>query len=330
MRTCYLHIGHAKTATSSLQSFMHLNDALFEAAGIWVPGDYRAFKSFNCKSIATAGRDFAGNFAPIFNARVAKDAALLERLLDHVFSRDIDVLLSSELVFYYKHFIREVLKAANQRGYAVTLIAYLRRQDRVVVPTYYQNIRNHGYHRTLAAFLEETADVRYFRYQEVMDLYGVAAPNKLVVRTFEPAFLVAGDIIEDFVAVLGAGIPRGAAQRPQAKANQSLQLETLEVLRALNLLGRPDLVAHAIAHADTKQESGSSRAWSYYYDAGIAATMAEQFMAGNKELIAAYLQDRSAAERDYWLQPPDTPQHPPQLDPARTAAVLATLMPAKP
>ena len=329
MKTCYLHVGHAKTATSSLQTFMHKHEQLFEAHGIWVPGDYRAFKSFDCRAIAAAGRNFAGNFGPVFNARVAKNDDLFDALLDHVLSRDTDVLLSSELVFYYKHFVREVLKTANQRGFAVTVIAYLRRQDRTVVPAYYQNIRNHGYHKGLADFLEDTAEMSYFRYAEVIGQYGVAPPNRLVLRTFEPEFLAGGDIIADFAAILGLDVPADDTDRPQARANQSLPLETLEILRALNALNRLDLVRQIVLLPAPPQPGGSRRAWSYYYDAQVADAVAERFMPGNTALVADYMQDRGAAERAYWQQPPDAPVPAPQLDPDGLAAVLASLLPAQ-
>jgi hypothetical protein len=213
MRTCYLHIGHAKTATSSLQTFMHKNDELFEACGVWVPGDFRPFKSFNCKAIAEAGKTFSGNLAPVFNAKAKGDQVQANTLLDHIFSRDADVLLSTELIFYYKFMVREVIAFANKRGFSVMVVAYLRRQDRAIIPTYYQNIRNHGYFKNVLTFLDETADMRYFRYAEVIDAYAMAAPNRIVIRTFEPEFLVAGDIVDDFVAALGLNIPMDRAQR---------------------------------------------------------------------------------------------------------------------
>ncbi len=308
---------------------MHINDDLFAEHGIWVPGDYRAFRSHDCKAIARAGRVFAGNFGAIFNAHAVKNAELFSALLNHVFSRDSDVLLSTELIFYYKHMVRDILRAANERGFAVTLIAYLRRQDRMVVPTYYQNIRNHGYHKDLAAFLAETADVRYFRYHEVMTAYAVSPPNKLVVRTFEPEFLAGGDIIADFTSLLGVDLAPQATERPQERVNQSLPLETLEILRALNALERPDLVKQVLARPGPAQPGASRRAWRYYYDAGVAAAVEEEFMAGNAALIADYMPHHDAAERAYWLQPADQPEAAPQLDANAMAAALAAVVPAQ-
>lgn len=329
MKNCFLHIGHAKTATSSLQNFMHANEDLFAAHRIWVPGDYRPFKSIDCKAIARSGGNFSGNFGPIFAARVAKDIALFTALMNHVFSRDTDVLLSTELIFYYKHFMRDVIKAANQHGFAVTLIAYLRRQDRAVVPAYYQNIRNHGFHKSLAAFLADPGGVRYFRYHEVMSFYAVSAPNRLVVRTFEPEFLAGGDIIADFAALLDVELPPQSSARPSPRANQGLKLETLEVLRALNALKRPDLVRQVLAQPGMPSPGASRRAWCYYYDAAVAAIAGEEFMTGNAALIDDYMRDRSEAERAYWLQPPDPPEPAPQLDADDLAATLAAIVAAQ-
>ena len=327
MKNCFLHIGHAKTATSSLQSFMHMNEDLFAAHGIWVPGDYRALASRDCTAIARSGADYSGNFGPIFDARVAGDTELFTALMNHVFSGNTDVLLSTELIFYYKYFLREVIKSANERGFVVTLIAYLRRQDRVVVPAYYQNIRNHGVHESLAAFLANTTGVRYFHYHEVMSLYAVAAPNRLVLRTFEPEFLVGGDIIADFTSMLGVQLPEEAIVRPRARVNPSLSLETLEVLRAMNALKRPDLVAQILARPNIDKPGASRRAWSYYYDANVAAIVEQQYMAGNAALISDYMQAHSQADRAYWMQPPDLPEPAPQLDTDGLAVALGAVLP---
>ncbi len=328
MKNCFLHIGHAKTATSSLQNFMHVYEDLFASRDIWVPGDYRALKSHNCKAIAQAGGTFAGNFGPIFNAHAAKNMELYNTLLDHVLSRDADVLLSTELIFYYKHMVRDVVRAANERGYAVTLIAYLRRQDRMVVPTYYQNIRNHGYHKDLLTFLAETADVRYFRYHEVMSVYAVSAPNRIIVRTFEPEFLTGGDIIEDFTSLLGVELPEHVAARPRERVNPSLPLETLEILRALNAAGRPDVVKQVLAQPNDAP-SGSKRAWKYYYNAKVAATVKAQFMTDNAALLSDFMPECSEAERAYWMQSPDRPEPAPQLDTRALATALAAFLPAR-
>jgi len=327
MRTCYLHIGHAKTATSSLQTFMHKNDELFEACGVWVPGDFRPFKSFNCKAIAEAGKTFSGNLAPVFNAKAKGDQVQANTLLDHIFSRDADVLLSTELIFYYKFMVREVIAFANKRGFSVMVVAYLRRQDRAIIPTYYQNIRNHGYFKNVLTFLDETADTRYFRYAEVIDAYAMAAPNRIVIRTFEPEFLVAGDIVDDFVAALGLNIPMDRVQRLNGRANPSLPLECLEIIRGLNVLGRVDLVQKVIDQSIKDIQPGESkRVSTYFYTREVASVMASRYMAGNDELVTKYLRENPEAERHYWVGPPDLPAGAMQLNAGKLSRALGSVL----
>ena len=271
MKTCYFHIGHPKTATSFLQSVMHLNEKLLELAGIWVPGDYRRYGSWNCNELAHSNSNFAGNFGPVFNARVEKNRPLEEALLDHIFASETDVFISTELIFYYKYYVREVVRYANSRGFAVTLVAYLQRQDRAIVPSYCQNIRNHGYSKDLRSFLQETAHVRYFRYHEVISDYSLAPPNRIIVRTFEPEHLVGGDIIADFLSATGMDIPLDAIKCPGGRANPSLTLESFEIYRGLNSLGPEgpgqDLIEATLAHV---QPGESRRAVDAYYTSEIA------------------------------------------------------------
>jgi hypothetical protein len=327
MRTCYLHIGHAKTATSSLQTFMHKNDDLFEACGVWVPGDFRSFRSFNCKAIADAGRTFSGNLAPVFNAKAKGDQAHANTLLDHIFSRDTDVLLSTELIFYYKFMVREVIAHANKRGFSVTLVAYLKRQDRAIIPTYYQNIRNHGYFKNVLSFLDETAEIRYFRYAEVIDAYGIEAPNRIIVRTFEPEFLVGGDIVDDFVGTLGLDIPLDKVERPKGHINPALPLESLEIIRGLNALRRADLVQKVIDQSQKDIQPGEGkRVSNYFYTREVASVMASRYMAGNDELVAKYLPNSSELERHYWVGPPDVPAGPLQLNAGKLSRALACVI----
>ncbi len=327
MRSCYLHIGHAKTATSSLQTFMHKNDDLFEACGVWVPGDYRQFKSFNCKAIAESGKTFSGNLAPVFNAKAKGDQVHANALLDYIFSRDSDVLLSTELIFYYKFMVREVIAYANRRGFSVVVVAYLKRQDRAIIPTYYQNIRNHGYFKNVLSFLDETADMRYFRYAEVIDAYGIAAPNRIIIRSFEPEFLVGGDIVDDFVAALGLDIPLDRVQRLNGRANPGLPLESLEIIRGLNVLGRADLVQKVIDKSLKDIQPGESkRVSNYFYTREVAAVVASRYMAANDELVTKYLRDNPEAERHYWIGPPDLPAGPMQLNAGKLSRALASVL----
>jgi hypothetical protein len=239
----------------------------------------------------------------------------------------MDVLLSTELLFYYKFFVREIIRYANERGFAVTLIAYLRRQDRAVVPAFYQNVRNHGYFKDLSSFLDDTSEARYFMYSDVIESYALHAPNQIIVRTFESDYLVGRDIIEDFVSCLGLDIPLGAIRRPDQYANPSLPLESLEIIRGLNALGRADLVQKVINQSTKQLQPGESgRVRDYYYGPGIEAIIAKKLFAGNQELVNKFFWDRSESECAYWLAPADMPRAPVQLDASKLARALSSLV----
>src|SRR4051794_38051007 len=65
MPRCIIHIGHAKTATTFLQTCMHLNEPVFADLGIWVPSDFRHLGYWECQT-ASQWPNFSGNLAPAF------------------------------------------------------------------------------------------------------------------------------------------------------------------------------------------------------------------------------------------------------------------------
>jgi len=326
MKTCYLHIGHAKTGTSFLQNIMHTNDLAFEDAGIFVPWDYRPFKSWNCRQLVAHNTNFAGNLAPVFHAISEGNAEKAGQLLDYIFAGDRDVLLSTELVFYYALVLRKIIAKANERGFRVIVLAYVQRQDRAAIPSYYQNIRNHGYAKPPLSFLQETMGSRYFRYFDVLADYAIAEPNQLILRTFETEFFPDQDLVADFVAALGIAIDPEDFIRPDKQINASLGLESLEVIRGLNLLQRPDLVNTVIANAPPGAPGSSRRSRDYYYTRHVAQFIQKEFMPANPKLVETYLSDRSEAERAYWLAPPDMPSGKNILDVTGIAATLALIL----
>ena len=114
MKRLILHLGHPKTATTFLQSLMHLNEEAFRKQGFWIPSDFAAFGSYDFHSLAADGHIFSGNLQAIFEAATIQDDERLGRMMDYALHSDAaNVILSSELLFYYNWVVQEIVQRAR-------------------------------------------------------------------------------------------------------------------------------------------------------------------------------------------------------------------------
>jgi hypothetical protein len=213
---------------------MHLNDDLLLRFGFWVPSNFTSFGSHDFKHLAIAGRTIEGNLSPIFYAAEEHDSAKVDSILRFIFNtQHNNILLSSELVFYYPNFLSSVVNVAQMHGFEVHLIAYLERQDRALIKGYLQNIRNHRFHGTLVDFVAATRRMLYFEYHTILTkIKETCRTAKLSIRTFDREFLKENDILSDFINTVNSAIPAGDFVRPTGTVNASLRLEETEMVRS--------------------------------------------------------------------------------------------------
>ena len=166
MGRCILHVGHPKTGSTYLQTVLHLNEEILQQAGFWVPSDFRQFDSYHCRDLAEHGQIFSGNMQAVFEAYEAEQPERVNALLHHILHSGAEnLILSSELLFYYNYVVWDIARRAASAGYQVLVIAYLTRQDRAAVGDYLQNVRNHGYHGGVLAFLESKRREKHLQYR---------------------------------------------------------------------------------------------------------------------------------------------------------------------
>lgn len=313
MKRLILHLGHAKTATTYLQSVLHLNEEAFLKRGFWIPSNFEAFGSYNFQQLAATGQIFSGNLQSVFEAAINRDSEQVGRMMDYALrTNEENVVLSSELLFYYNWVVQEIVQRANDQNFRVDVVVYLARQDRAVIAGYQQSVRNHGAHDSVVRFLDEQRAQALFEYAPVIGSYGIAPPNRVIVRTFERQFLQDGNICADFLNLLQCPMDPAALRYPLGDLNTRLPLEWCEMLRACNATGDTARVEWLRAANRPLDQSGRERVEAYYFHQDVRDYVLTHYMAGNRDLIANHLQDRPAAERQYWTR----------LDPARTGVQL--------
>jgi hypothetical protein len=302
MGRCILHVGHPKTGSTYLQTVLHLNEDVLQQAGFWVPSDFRQFDSYHCRDLAESGQIFSGNVQAVFDAYEAQQPERVNALLHHILHSGAEnLILSSELLFYYNYVVWDIARRAAMAGYQVLVIAYMARQDRAVVGDYLQNVRNHGYHDGVVEFLASKRREKHLQYAQVLKAYNLEAPGRAVVRTFDAQFLLGGDLLSDFFAVSRCPLKPSDLRLPEGNLNTGLPLEWCEVLRGLNAGG--DSAAASIRDAAPPFGSAErARIMEHYFRDDVRDFVLSEYVSGNQDLIETYLADRSDQEKAYWLR----------------------------
>ena len=190
MEPVILHIGAGKTGTSSLQSFLSLNRERLPFAYPPLWADKRAAK----------GRETTGNFGELTRG-ILNDGDLAGA----VRALQPGGLFSSERLWDVPRlYMRELLAAVPAR-----VVIYLRPQVAMLAAGYRQLYRRGG--------VEAPPFERYWAHARRGLLYSlkledVAGAREVIVRKYDRAALVGGDIVDDFFAALGLATPEGCVR----------------------------------------------------------------------------------------------------------------------
>ncbi len=217
----YLHIGHPKTGTTSIQSCLLANRNALRQAGILVPET--GFEM-------GAHHGFADNFYSV--RRLASQAARNEDRLRREVARSgcRTVVLSSE------GFIQEnPARLAGLLGPAFEpfVVYYIRRQDLTAESVYAQRVRS--FIHLLVPPIEAVLPALIPHYRRHLVRFGQAFdPAHILVRPFEKAAFQGGDLVTDFLTLIGADPAR--LPRDERRHNESFKRHYLEFKRPCNLL----------------------------------------------------------------------------------------------
>lgn len=207
-RTLYLHIGSHKTGTTSIQRYLHANQAQLAARGYGYPITDDAI---NLGGI-TSGHSDEGDLNANFGRMGKRRNAIAARLVD---DPNPNVIGSSE-GFSYLHHGPDIAKFRDllvQHFSTIRIITYLRRQDQLAV-SHHQEGANpqkkpavllHGHSPTA---LPDPSDLqrRYMDYATRIGLWADAFGDAaMVIRVYDRALLKSGDAVADFLEIVGLG-----------------------------------------------------------------------------------------------------------------------------
>jgi hypothetical protein len=117
---------------------------------------------------------------------------------------------------------------------SLRVVVYLRRQDDHLVSRYQQVVKV-GEVRRLADRVEQLDLTSTYDYRARLAMWEeLLAPTDFVVRRFERASFVEGSLYQDFLDAAGIDVRAGDLE-PVERVNESLDAESVELLRILNI-----------------------------------------------------------------------------------------------
>lgn len=221
MRTLYLHIGTHRTATSSIQSFMHANSSALLQRGIFYP--YKVARHNDLFRMIFSGK-----------REVTDAAADLFKRADKRAGPDASVVLSDEDISMQTDLSR--LKDFNE-FFQVKVIFSLRRQDFWLESWFLQNIKwqwNETLsHCTLDAFLARRAEFHWVDYNTyVTHLEQVFGRENVLLYPFEKEQMPDGPV-SAFARMIGLESITGLTPTPHVNSSHSAKVS--EFMRCLPL-----------------------------------------------------------------------------------------------
>ncbi|MDD6213387.1 MAG: hypothetical protein PUB22_09670 [Clostridiales bacterium] len=245
MKTLYLHIGTPKTATTSIQEFCYANRKVLASKGCCFPmftDIYRyPQKGPKRNGLFLEARILGEDKKPLVEEEKRVYQACMNRV-HACFEKYDSVILSDESIWEVmnrrkKNLWGQLKKEADQGGFTIKIIVYLRRQDSYVDSWWNQRIKKGTLHYCTTPWDQfVTEDVNFINPDYLQSLEKIAAVfgrENIIVRRFDRKYFLNGSVEEDFMNILGLKVTEEFRQ-VDAEHNQRLAGNPCEIKRVIN------------------------------------------------------------------------------------------------
>lgn len=218
MKTLYLHIGTPKTATTSIQRFLEINEVMLDKAGYIYPifqlkypyvplnrnGHFLVGKIYD-----EEGKEDLKKEKSVFYTGI--------RFIHEAFEKCDSVILSDENIWNVLgdskidrfRILRELQKDAESCHYIIKILVYLRRQDYFATSLFSQHIKTGNYKDRgykWEKYISKQAGIVLDYYSHLERMASVVGKENIIVRVFEPSRFKGGTIYSDFLDMVGLKI----------------------------------------------------------------------------------------------------------------------------
>ncbi len=240
---CHLHIGTAKTGTTSIQSFLQLNRQRLSKQGYYFPQSLGSANHEKLVAYALAASKveskrqqfsiFTQEDLKQFRLKTATELAREMRSLPSGIKH---VVLSNEHCHSRLMTLEEVqtLKQLLDNFFdPIRVVVYLRRQDQAALSLYNTRILSGSSSTRVFPPSQPELPLR-FDHARCLGLYGsVFGHDNIIVRLYNPQRLSTHPLVHDFAQAIGMNEISGLKIPP--RLNTSLRDLDLQFLRILNL-----------------------------------------------------------------------------------------------
>lgn len=310
MKTLYIHIGTPKTATTSLQHFCDENEKILEEQGYCYPIFPHKFKGVSITRngsflgwVSSSKKDKRNKLEEEKYFRQGMDMVLEN------FRKFDNVILSEEATWSAafrrgKPYIWEKIRQeAEEHGYGVKIIVYLRRQDSLADSWWKQKVKvGRRIYSTSSweEFVSDPSQLEFDYYSAIKKIEAVLGKENIIIRRFGKQYFKNGSIYEDFMEALDVRYDSRFVIS-EGKRNNSLFGNSHEIKRILNMLkmNKHDRlffkrIVREISdnHTDLKGET--------MFSAEEAEKFMEQYREGNRKLMQEYFgKDEDLFDMDF-------------------------------
>ncbi len=283
-----LHIGTDKAGSTAIQSHLALNREWLSTRGVYIPASFLGPNN---------------GHAELFHDLPATALQVIKEEIDQATAGGFkEALLSWEgLTFYSAAQIRMLANAFG--GMDTHIILYVREQAEIVQSGFLQEVKRLANTCPITMFQSPTlilklrqqckgrypASRNYYqlarRWERGMGKHGV----RVSVRVFDRQQLLEGDIVADFLDVLGLTVDANFVRQSQS-ANPSLDAVSgylIDQLRELGIARQElerlvDVALSSIVHDGAGEQ--------YFLDADTVEKIRRHFARSNQKLVQRYLQ----------------------------------------
>lgn len=310
MKTLYIHIGTPKTATTSLQHFCDENESILEEQSYCYPIFPHKFKGVsitrNGSFLGYVSSNKKGKRNQLEEEKLFRQG--MDMVLDN-FKKFDNVILSEEATWSAafrrgKPYIWERLhQEAQEHGYEIKIIVYLRRQDSLADSWWKQKVkvgRRIYSTSTWEEFVSDPSQLEFDYYDAIKKIEAVFGKDNIIIRRFGKQYFKNGSIYEDFMEALGVKYSSQFVIT-EGKRNNSLFGNSHEIKRVLNKLGMNKhdrlffkRIVREISdnHTDLKGET--------MFSSEEALEFMEQYREGNRKLMQEYFgKDEDLFDMDF-------------------------------
>ena len=303
MLRAIVHIGGEKTGTTTIQEFCRANREILAQQGILYPASLGAANHLKLAAYALDDDNFEDDTRKFFGIKnpwgLRAFQSQVERDLENELRQHDGAkvaLLSNELIQSRLTKTSEIERLRDlliSLFSHVTIVIYLRRQDRVAVSHYSTKLKSDTDNDGLV-FPEISPDAelpRYFDYDSTLRLFeDVFGRDNVNARLLEPRFLKEGDLLKDFCFTCGIDHNEQFVAAARERENESLSTNAIAFYRKFN-----QRVPRFAGHGLNPLRSGLNMAMAKAFSgrgpdvaAADAKAFYEHFAEGNRQIAQRY------------------------------------------